>query len=100
MKGISDMEIRADFTYNPDEYKDSMKGLSKDLLKSEKESLEKELENQSAYLESNSNLVDQHCDDPGFEHLLEMSIIDCHDRQHVIIQLKSKIGILEELLSA
>ena len=94
------MEIRADFTYNPDDYKDSMKGLSKDLLKSEKESLEKELENQSAYLESNNNLVDQHCDDPGFEHLLEMSITDCHDRQHIIIQLKSKIGILEELLSA
>ena len=92
------METRADFTYNPDEYKDSMKGLSKDLLKSEKESLLKEVENQKAYLESNSKLVDKHCDDPGFEHLLEMSITDCHDRQHIITQLNSKINILNALI--
>lgn len=92
------MELRADFTYNPDEYRDSMKGLSKDLLKAEKEALLKEVDNQKAYLETNSNLVDQHCDDPGFEHLLEMSITDCHDRQYIITQLNSKIGILDQLI--
>lgn len=92
------MEVRADFSYNPDEYRDSMKGLSKDLLKAEKEALLKEVDNQKAYLETNNNLVDQHCDDPGFEHLLEMSITDCHDRQHIITQLNSKIGILDQLM--
>ena len=91
---------RADLSFSPDEYENYIKDFDNNILENELKCLKDQLKEENDYIETNENMIKNHIDDPGFEHLIEMSISDCASRPTVINILKRKISIIESILSS
>ena len=86
-------------TFDPDEYRDYVSGLNEELLEKEKEAIKSELEDQEAKLKTNKNMIDKYIDEPGMEHLVEMSVLDVNNVPTYINIIKAKYTILEDVIS-
>ena len=91
---------RADLTFNPDEYENLIKEYHNNVLESELKALNMQLKEEMDCLETNNNMIELHIDDPGYEHLIEMSINDCMQRPTIVNIIKRKISIIESILES
>lgn len=84
--------------FNPDEYEDSIKDLSNDIINSEIAKIKEAIENEKAILQTKDNMIDRFIDEPGMEHLTEVQLKDALDSPKNIHILQRKISILETIL--
>ena len=84
--------------FNSDEYYDYISNFDKNQILAELNKIQAEIDHELEEQRIHQRLIDNHYDDPAYEHLIEMSIADNNGRDDLINIDKRKISILNKIL--
>lgn len=84
--------------FNSDEYYEYMSDFNKNQISTELNKIQAEIDHELEEQRIHQRLIDNHFDDPAYEHLIEMSIADNSGRDDLINIDKRKISILNKIL--
>lgn len=84
--------------FNSDEYYDYMSNFDKNQILAELNKIQAEIDHELEEQRIHQRLINNHYDDPAYEHLIEMSIADNNGRDDLINIDKRKISILNKIL--
>lgn len=84
--------------FDPDEYYDYMSNMDIKTVSAELKKINDEIVREEEEQKIHKKLLDNHFDDPAYEHLLEMSIVDNNGRDDLINIDRRKVSILERII--